>query len=431
MYAAIAAASWPFGRVTEVSARMPSAIAASILVVLFYLFFRRFVGKAAGLVAGCVVPLSVLVLDKATSAEIDMLQVTWVAGGIVCAAFAIDGDTLAHRRRLNGWWIGALLCVAGGLLTKWTAPAFLYCTVLPLLWWRGQLRLLWSASHLTAVAIAVAIVLAWGGVAVAREGWENLYATVKIQATTHLLPTHHHRPYPWLESIIHPFKFWLAALPISIFAIPALSRRFMSLWDERGRFLLQVLHCWTWPNLLFWSIVPAHNTRHSLPLYPGIAGLAAMVWVAWLSGKLPWRVRWVTPAKALIGVIGCWVVVKLAFVHYVTPERMRGREPKEKGELLASLVPADATLYLFRLKDEGIMFYYRRPVRRLATMTDLPSSPEPLYCMLEEVEWKDSPRHTEVVHHTRDEQGAPIVLVRVRDIRKVEQAAKSHADDPR
>ena len=38
--------------------------------------------------------------------------------------------------------------------------------------------------------------------------------------------------------------------------------------------------------------------------------------------------------------------------------------PKEKGEQLAAWVPDGNTLYLFQVKDEGIMFYYRRPVRR-------------------------------------------------------------------
>src|SRR6202011_656603 len=56
--------------------------------------------------------------------------------------------------------------------------------------------------------------------------------------------------------------------------------------------------------------------------------------------------------------------------------------------LLAARVPAGATLYLLRLKDEGIMFYYGRPVRRLASFEHLPSFGQPLYCILDESEWR-------------------------------------------
>ncbi len=41
MYAAIALASWPIGGVQEWTARLPSAIAASFLVFLYYWYFGR------------------------------------------------------------------------------------------------------------------------------------------------------------------------------------------------------------------------------------------------------------------------------------------------------------------------------------------------------------------------------------------------------
>ncbi len=42
----------------------------------------------------------------------------------------------------------SLLCVVAGTLTKWTAPAFFYLTVIPLLAWRRQLSLLIGWRHL-------------------------------------------------------------------------------------------------------------------------------------------------------------------------------------------------------------------------------------------------------------------------------------------
>jgi hypothetical protein len=102
-------------------------------------------------------------------------------------------------------------------------------------------------------------------------------------------------------------------------------------------------------------------------------------------------------------------------VEAILPRRNPARQPKEKGEQLASLVPEGNLLYLFQVKDEGIMFYYGRPVRRLPDPEQLPSSIRPIYCILDEAEWRNwiSERPAEMLLQMPDEQGDPIVLVRV------------------
>jgi 4-amino-4-deoxy-L-arabinose transferase-like glycosyltransferase len=467
-YAAIAAASWPFGGVTEWTARVPSSIAATLTVFLFYWYFGRQLGRLGGLVAATILPLSVMWLDKAPSAEIDMMQVMWVAAAILFFLRALENEQNEERSTENGerrtglirdsrfsvlrssftWWIASLLCVAGGVLTKWTAPVFFYATVATLLWRRGQLRLLWSRYHLVSAAVAMGICLAWVAAAVYRTGWQEFYGTVSREAFQRLWPPDHyeaqkllaphhdHSYYPWQQCLLHPFKLWAMNLPWSAFALVALWPGFARLWDERGRRLLQALHCWVWPNLIFWSIIPEHASRHSIPLFPAIAGLAAMVWVALLTGKFQlarsqseegrvlgtqysvlsprWRV-------GLVSLVVTWLVVKLVFVHVVIPQRNPARAPQAKGEQLASLVPPGKTLYLFHLKDEGIMFYYSRlrppdapPVRRLDKPDELPSSEGPVYCILEKPEWDvwKPKRRAEALLHLEDEQKAPIVLVR-------------------
>jgi hypothetical protein len=260
--------------------------------------------------------------------------------------------------------------------------------------------------------------------AVALTGWDVFATTVGQEAMQRLSPSYHelaqtvlpphHRSRlgPWGEKLAHPFVVLAANLPWSLAALFALRPCFARRWDERGRLLLQALHCWTWPNLLFWSLLPEHAPRHSFPLFPGLAGLAAMVWVAWLTGRLRWPVPGVRPVPVLLGTLAVWLAVKVAYVEVVIPRRNVDREPRAKGEQLAAQVPAGATLYLFRLKDEGIMFYYGRPVRRLANPAELPE--QEAYCILEEGEWQqwDDGRAADVVWRLRDEQGAPLVLVR-------------------
>src|SRR5262249_47654644 len=127
-YAAIALVSWPFGGVSDWTARLPSALAATATVFLVYWYFARQLGHRGGLVAAAILPLSVVWLDKVPTAEIDIMQVMWVTAAVLFFLRATEETT---GRSDLGWWVAALLCVAGGFLTKWTAPAFFYGTALP------------------------------------------------------------------------------------------------------------------------------------------------------------------------------------------------------------------------------------------------------------------------------------------------------------
>jgi hypothetical protein len=235
-----------------------------------------------------------------------------------------------------------------------------------------------------------------------------------------MAPSHHAHLGYWSETLLHPLKVMAMMLPWSLLALVSLRPRFARLWDDRGQRLLQALHCWTWPNLLFWSLVPQHSTRHCIPLAPGLMGLAALVWIAWLDGRLWFRTPDFPSAKRLpmtllAGFVGLWLVVKVAFVYAVLPQRTAERDTRAKGERLAALVPPGQTLYLCRVKDEGLMFYYGRPVRRLTGWSALPTNTGLAYGIVEDTEWKHWPASiaAEVVQRMTDEQGAPIVLVRI------------------
>jgi 4-amino-4-deoxy-L-arabinose transferase-like glycosyltransferase len=416
IYAAIALASAPNGHVTTLTARLPSVFAAMITVLLFYATFARAFGRRAGLAAAALLPASVMWLERVPTAEIDLLQLAWVAAALLALPRAIEEaeNPTGNQWRQWLWWQAALLAVAGGVLTKWTAPAFFYLTAVPLLWWRGQLRLLFGWPHLAAAALAALPCFVWAGAAISLAGWETFRDTVGREALQRLSPVHHPRAYPWRELLQFPLEFLLTNLPWSAVALVSLRPRFSQLWDNRGRLLLQLFHCWAWTNLLFWTVVPGHRPRHGMPLQPGIDGLAALVWIAWMSGRLRWPVGWLTPGRALAGLLAIWLVVKLAHAHIVVPARDRDRHTHETGARLADLVPAGETLYLGALKDEGVLFYYGRPARRLADATDGLPPDDASYVVLTEGEWQHWPasRPARVIESLRDEQGAPIVLVR-------------------
>jgi hypothetical protein len=357
-------------------------------------------------------------LGRVPSAEIDLVQLAWVAAALLCFLRVLEIAEMPGRHYFAWkwlWWQLALLCVAGGLLTKWTAPAFFYLSVVPLLWRRGQLRLLLRPAHWLSVSVAALPCLAWAAAAAAQTGWGPLLNAVRGEALPRLSPAHHTRPYPWHELATFPIGFLAANLPWSAAVLWTLSPRFAQLWDERGRRLLQLLHCWTWPNLLFWSLVPGHHLRHALPLQPGLAGLAALVWIAWLDGRLRWPVPALRPAPVFLSLITLWLAVKITFVTLIMPARDGLRAASIKGQQIADLVPAERTLYLFRLKDEGILFYYGRPARRLPAPVFLPASERSAYCLLTESEFRQwmGPRPAQILLRLNDEQLHPIVLVKM------------------
>jgi hypothetical protein len=355
----------------------------------------------------------VLWLDKVPSAEIDMTLVGWVTGAVVLFHRALE--TRQHPRSL-GYLLTSLLCVAGGTLTKWTAPAFFYLTVVPLLAWRRQLALLFGWRHLLAVTLAAAACGLWALAVVQQVGWDALADTVRKEAAYRFAPKAS-KGYPWADVLTYPLAVFAAHLPVSAFALltfrPSVWKRF----DDRGKLLLELLHCWTWPNLLFWTLVPNHNVRYALPMSAGLMGLGVMGLIGWWAARAragtgadPHPAR-KSGVRLLGGFLILWAVAKVVFVEVVLPQRVAGRNAEVTGAELRERVPDGLPLYVFKLKDEGVMFYYARPAVRAYDPHALPGG---AFAVLIRQEWHDRAAfgHLELVSCMHDQQGDPIYLVR-------------------
>jgi 4-amino-4-deoxy-L-arabinose transferase-like glycosyltransferase len=411
-YAAIGLASLPTGRVTEVTARLPSAVAATVAVALMVGLFRRVLGERSGLLAGLLLPCSVMWLDKVPSAEIDMTLVGWVTAALVAfhAWLEVEQRETAHPWQRTGLAQLSLLCVAAGTLTKWTAPAFFALTALPLLAWRRQMRLLVGGPFLAATVVAVAAVAGWAALVTQQVGWEVLSDTVRKEAAYRFAPKSAAKGYAWSEVFTYPLLVWAAHLPLSLFALRTLRRGFAARWDDRGRGLLAFLHCWTWPNLLFWALVPNHNVRYALPISPALMGLGVMGLLDWWTTSP--RHRAASGKIWLAGFLALWLAAKVVFVEVVVPRRNSGRDADATAVALRELVPAGEALYILKLKDEGVLFYYGRPTRKLSSPVNLPPN---AYVALIEAEWREweANRTGELVRWMYDQQGDPLILARV------------------
>lgn len=391
-YAAIALCSLPFGQITDWSARIPSAIAATLTVFLMWRLLREVLDKRKTFLGALLIPTSVLWLDKAPSAEIDMTLVGWVTA-------ALFFFHKAQGRRSLGLLIVSYLCLAAGTLTKWTAPAFFFLTIVPLLAWRRQFGFLFTWRHLFAAGITVSLLGAWALSVANAVGWGDLIGTIRGEVLYRFNPPPKAKGYPVGEVFTYPLLVLAAHLPMAFFALRTLRPSFLQQFDDRGKSLLQLLHCWVWPSLLFWSLVPNHNVRYILPISPALMALGA---IGLLHGSHV-RFRWIVAFLAI------WLIVKIAFVEVVIPQRQRDARPAAAE--LRELVPAGEPLHLFKLKDEGVMFYFGRPAKRLREPQQLPGGG---FALLIQAEWdrRNDYGDVQLVRAMYDHQGDPIYLVR-------------------
>ena len=227
----------------------------------------RRTGRAA---RGAVAADIVLWLDKAPSAEIDMTLLGWVTAALVLFHRALERDSRGSRRLVFSW---VRSCASRAARSRsGPRPRSSTSRRFPLLAWRRQLRLLFGWRHLLAVGLAAAVCAAVGRRRDAGSGVGNARRDGPQGSRVPLPAEPQAKGYPWAEVVTYPLLVWAAHLPLSLFALRTLRPSFFRQWDDRGRLLLQLLHCWTWPNLLFWALVPNHNVRYALPLSPGADG---------------------------------------------------------------------------------------------------------------------------------------------------------------
>src|SRR5262249_35719679 len=274
--------------------------------------------------------------------------------------------------------------------------------------WRDRWRWLFGRDHLIAAAIAVLLCAAWAAAVASQVGWDTLSDTVAREASQRFAPKANGKPYPWAQSLAFPGIVLAAHLPWSIPALFALRPTFLRGLDEKSRLLVQLLHCWAWPNLLFWSLPAQHNVRYILPICPAITLLGVIVVLHWVEYAGTSIRRLASPRTALVSVLLAWIVVKIVFVEAVVRDRTSNRNARETGEEIARLVPPGEILYLCRLKDEGVLFYYARPARRFDPFA-IPRGTA-IYALLLDAEWDghEFRGRPEYIAELRDQQHAPI-----------------------
>lgn len=279
MYFWLAAmASLPFGDVTPLAARLPSALAATSTVLLLFIWGSRHLGTGRAWIAAAVLATAAQFTWVARFGQMDLVFSAFVFLALVGAFEALEG------RQSRIFPVLFYAAMAAGTLTKGPV-AVLLCWIGPLVWvaarrqWRtlGRLR---PFPGMLAVAAAVG---AWYVPAVlstqgAYGGWEILWKQTYSRAV------HGYSHPKWFgyyfydfPAIFLPWTLWLPA----VWALKYRTTRSKSEAFVGSAAAEQYLMGFFYAAFFFFSITTEKRGNYLLPLFPAAAVYISGGWNDW------------------------------------------------------------------------------------------------------------------------------------------------------
>jgi 4-amino-4-deoxy-L-arabinose transferase-like glycosyltransferase len=287
--------------VSEFSARLGSALMATLGVAVVFLIARRAGGERRGLTAALVLASSALWLAFARGASFDMpLAATMTAA---LGSFYFFDVARSPRERL-GWaaaagaWAGASMLakgLAGPLLLGLIVGAYLLVA-----WSWRRLR---PIEVLVAAAAALAVASVWYVPVYMKNGWPFVEDFFVNHHFARYLTNKYHHPQPiWFYPAVMlgglmPWTFFLLAGAPSLWR----ARRRRVETEEERLTLLALL--WALVPLAFFSLSESKLPGYILPVFPALAVLAARsIERVWRDGEGRWAIP--VTAVALVGLGG-------------------------------------------------------------------------------------------------------------------------------
>jgi 4-amino-4-deoxy-L-arabinose transferase-like glycosyltransferase len=283
LYYWMAAAAFNAMGISELAARLPSAVAGLLGVFAVFWVGRHWVSTRCGLAAGLILATSPMYFVLARAASTDMVMTSALTMSLACIYFAWFGQrpgTAVEEvpgNRSSVWTYGIYVFLALGVLAKGPVGAVLAGAstalfVLATKRW-DLLRMLLRPG---AVLLSLAVVLPWYWLCYRANGWpfiqeflinHNLarFATDRYQ---HAQPFWFYIPVvfagflPWVFQILPPAWHWLRR-----------QRQVVQSEPEAALFL-----AWASFPLLFFSFSRSKLPGYVLPMFPALALLAAKQW---------------------------------------------------------------------------------------------------------------------------------------------------------
>lgn len=303
----IAAVSWILGgEVTEFSSRLPSVVAAAVMVVATNRFFRRNSGsQLVGAATAWITISSLEVFRAATACRVDMLLTMF----IVTATYLLFGF---FQRGCRGGlpWL-AIAAMSGAALTKGPVGVGLPCLVIGIYRLMCGDRFLPLAGRLVAAGLLACVLPALWYVAAWQQGGEGFLDLAMEENLGRLTGTmsyaSHENPvyYNFLTIIAGMVPYTLLAL-LSLVAVRWRTlrediRRCFARRGEMSQLTLFALVA-ALTILVFYSIPKSKRSVYLLPMYPFMAYFVVLL-IGWLSREREVVLKWFARIMAAIAVI--------------------------------------------------------------------------------------------------------------------------------
>lgn len=283
LYYWMAAAAFRALGVSELAARLPSAMAALLGVVAVFWVGRHWVSRRCGVAAALILSSSPLYFSLARAASTDMLLTSALTLSLACIYFAWFGQRpgsavkAPSRNRASAWVYGTYVFLALAVLAKGPVGAVLAGSsvavfALTTKSWKSLKSLLQPGALLAGFAVA----FPWYWLCYRANGWtfiqeflihHNLarFTTDRFQ---HAQPFWFYLPVafagflPWVFQILAPAGHWLR-----------------DRWRQSGNELESALFwAWAFVPFLFFSFSRSKLPGYVLPMFPALALLAAKEW---------------------------------------------------------------------------------------------------------------------------------------------------------
>lgn len=297
-------ASYAAFGVSEWSARLPSALAGCLSVLLTYELGRRLFGRATGLLAGIILASCVQFAILSHAATPDALLLTFTL--LTMLAFWVG-----HEDGSRAFWVPTAAACGLAVLTKGPVGVVLpVLVILAYFGWNRELSRLMDRRLAAAALVFLLVAGPWYALVASetRGEWVKTFLG-HDNVGRFLQPLEGHRGPLWYypAAVAVLFAPWSAVLGAVLwFGYRGTAGRADGPGPTTEVRAYRFLICWIGAYVVFFTAAATKLPNYVYPLYPPLAVLTARFLSAWRDGAVHVR-RWVMPTGlavwAAVGVI--------------------------------------------------------------------------------------------------------------------------------
>jgi 4-amino-4-deoxy-L-arabinose transferase-like glycosyltransferase len=375
----------------EWAARLPSVMAVLAVALAFLALARRALGANSSLSAAMMWLTNFGLLEKGRLIEIEAVYVSLTALAFICWLSWWNEP----RRQWLAWsvpWVflGLALLAKGPL-----ALFFFYAVVVAVLWQAGELRQLWSLTHLAGLLLMLAIFAAWAvpylqmtQAAHAASVWSRQFFGRVSGEDFHLGD--------WLLNIPRGIAYllpWVALFPFA---------RIAELENEPERNFARALSLGVVVPFLIVSLAPGALPRYTMPL------LAPAIWLLALFVRAH---AFVWPRKLRLAITSVVLAVVAAMLIYslaIIPFLNRREKVRPIARQIDAAIPPNESLYAVDPDYQPFLFYLQRPIVYVREISDLP--PGAHYVLVQPADEKAAQTRAQPLLRINDYRGRRVIL---------------------